>query len=71
MLQRGAKPNVISEALGHSSLAFTLDVYSHILPDMQEEAMALLDEVLRTGKNGMHQKINANAEHYVEQETRI
>jgi len=29
MLLRGAKPKVISEALGHSSVGFTLDTYSH------------------------------------------
>jgi integrase len=46
MLMRGAKPKVISEALGHSSVAFTMDVYSHILQGMQSEAMILLDEVL-------------------------
>ena len=46
MLLRGAKPKVISEALGHASVAFTLDVYSHIIEGMQSEAMALLDEVL-------------------------
>ncbi len=34
MLLRGAKPKVISEALGHSSVAFTLDVYSHIIEGM-------------------------------------
>ena len=49
MLQRGAKPKVISEALGHSSVAFTMDTYSHIIEGMQEEAMALLDEVLPAG----------------------
>lgn len=49
MLLRGAKPKVISEALGHSSVAFTMDVYSHIIGGMQEEAMALLDEVLPAG----------------------
>jgi len=48
-LSRGAKPKVISEALGHSSVAFTLDTYSHIIEGMQEEAMALLDEVLPAG----------------------
>ncbi|MFO7997158.1 MAG: site-specific integrase, partial [Dehalococcoidia bacterium] len=53
MLQRGAKPKVISECLGHASVAFTLDVYSHIIEGMQEEAMALLDEVLPAGVNGI------------------
>lgn len=49
MLLRGAKPKVISEALGHASVAFTMDVYSHIISGMQEDAMALLDEVLPPG----------------------
>ena len=49
MLLRGAKPKVISEALGHSSVGFTLDVYSHIIEGMQSDAMALLDEVLPAG----------------------
>lgn len=51
MLLRGAKPNVISEAPGHSSVAFTMDTYSHIIGNMQQDAMALLDEVLPTGVN--------------------
>ncbi|GAF93402.1 unnamed protein product, partial [marine sediment metagenome] len=45
----GAKPKVISEALRHSSVAFTMDTYSHIISGMQEDAMALLDEVLPAG----------------------
>jgi integrase len=60
MLLKGAKPKVISEALGHASVAFTMDVYSHILPGMQSDAMALLDEVLPPGKNGMSGKNNVN-----------
>jgi len=49
MLLGGAKPKVISEALGHSSVAFTMDTYSHIISGMQEDAMALVDEVLPAG----------------------
>jgi len=66
MLLRGAKPKVIPEALGHASVAFTTDVYSHIIEGMQSDAMALLDEVLPVAKNGIPQKINANPECYVE-----
>jgi len=58
MLLRGAKPKVISEVLGHASVAFTMDVYSHIIEGMQEDAMALLDEVLPAGVNGVK---NSNA----------
>ena len=59
MLLRGAKPKVISEALGHSSVSFTMDCYSHIINGMQEDAMALLDEVLPVGVNGVNNYINA------------
>ena len=48
---RAAKQKVISEALGHISVAFTMDVYSHIISGMQEDAMALLDGVLPEGVN--------------------
>ena len=59
MLQRGAKPKVISEALGHASVAFTMDIYSHIIEGMESEAMALLDEVLPCGVNGFAPRNNA------------
>ena len=47
-----ATPEVISEALGHSSLAFTMDVYINIVEGMQIDLLALLDEVLPIGING-------------------
>jgi integrase len=53
MLLNGVAPKAISEALGHSSVAFTMDVYSHILPDVQKEAMTLVDEVLPADVNGV------------------
>lgn len=57
MLLRGAKSNVISEALGHSSVTFTMDTHSHIIEGMQSDAMALLDGVLPPGENGISGKI--------------
>lgn len=60
MLLRGAKPKVISEALGHASVGFTMDIYSHIIEGMQQDAMALLDEVLPAGINITHNQFNAN-----------
>ncbi|MBA7581230.1 putative prophage phiRv2 integrase [subsurface metagenome] len=63
MLLRGAKPKVISEALGHASVAFTMDTYSHIIEGMQEDAMALLDEVLPAGINGVKSKVIPEVRH--------
>ncbi len=37
-LQAGVHPKVVSERLGHSSVAITLDTYSHVVPAMEEEA---------------------------------
>lgn len=48
-LLRGAKPKVICEAVRHSSAAFTMDTYSHIISGMQEDMMVLLDEVILAG----------------------
>jgi integrase len=49
MLMRGAPAKVISEALGHASVAFTLQTYAHVLSGMQEKAMELLNEILPEG----------------------
>jgi len=71
MLLRAAKPKVISEALGHSSVAFTMDVYSHIIDGMQSDTMALLDEVSPVAKNSAFRKNNAKDKHNAEQKLRF
>jgi integrase len=43
----GVSPKVVSEQLGHSSAGFTLGVYSHVLPRMQDDAAAKVEAVLR------------------------
>ena len=47
MLASGIHPKIASERLGHSSIAITLDLYSHVLPNMQEDAMLTMDNDLR------------------------
>ena len=37
-LRAGVHPKVVSERLGHSTVAITLDVYSHAIPSMQRDA---------------------------------
>jgi integrase len=37
-LTRGVHPKVVQEALGHSTIAVTLDLYSHVVPSLQREA---------------------------------
>jgi hypothetical protein len=38
---------VASERLGHSKVGITLDLYSHVLPNMQADAAAIVDGALR------------------------
>ena len=47
LLRQGIHPKIVSERLGHSTVGITLDVYSHVLPDMQEEAARKIDLALR------------------------
>ena len=49
---------MVQEKLGHFRVAFTMDVYSHIIEGMQSDAMALLDEVLAADVNSP-QQLNA------------
>lgn len=46
LLGRGVNPKIVSEMLGHASIAITLDIYSHVLPDMQAQAADAMDAAL-------------------------
>ncbi|MGG3889601.1 tyrosine-type recombinase/integrase [Metabacillus fastidiosus] len=50
LLAQGVAAKVISERLGHSNIKTTLDIYSHVLPNMQEEAANQID-ILFTKSN--------------------
>ncbi len=45
-LSANVNPKIVSEMLGHTSVAFTLDTYSHVLPTMQTDAAAVMERVL-------------------------
>jgi integrase len=44
LLSRGVHPKVVQEILGHSEISMTMDIYSHVLPTMQKDAMKRLNE---------------------------
>jgi integrase len=46
MLSSGVHPKIASERLGHSKVGITMDLYSHVLPGMQEDAVARVDREL-------------------------
>jgi integrase len=45
---RGIHPKVVSEMLGHSTISVTLDLYSHVLPNMQRDATKAMDDFLQS-----------------------
>jgi integrase len=47
LLGQGIHPKIVSEMLGHSTIAITLDLYSHITPTMQRDAARTMNELLR------------------------
>ncbi len=46
MLKQGVHPKIVQERLGHSTIAITLDTYSHVAPGLQEAAAKGFDDVL-------------------------
>jgi integrase len=46
LLAAGVHPKVVQERLGHSSIALTLDTYSHVIPSLQTEAADQFEELL-------------------------
>jgi integrase len=47
LLGQGVHPKLVSEMLGHSTVAITLDLYSHATAAMHREAASTLDALLR------------------------
>jgi integrase len=47
LLASGVHPKIVQEMLGHSSISITMDLYSHVTPSMQSEAVRKLDAILR------------------------
>ena len=45
LLEQNIHPKIVSERLGHSTIALTMNTYSHVMPTMQEEAANKVDEL--------------------------
>jgi integrase len=45
LLGKGVHPKFVQELLGHSTIAITLDTYSHILPGMGDQTVNAMDDV--------------------------
>lgn len=50
-LQNGANVKTLSKALGHRSVAFTLDVYGHVSEEMSDDFADLIENVIASNQN--------------------
>lgn len=51
-------PKVVQERLGHGEVRVTLDIYSHLIPDCQEGAAEVVDNIIFQNKNGVHNSVD-------------
>jgi integrase len=47
LLSMGTHPKVVQELLGHNQISMTMDIYSHVLPTMQKDAVNKLNDALQ------------------------
>ena len=50
LLSQGLSPRVVMETLGHSQISVTMDTYSHVMPELQQEAADRMNELLGGSK---------------------
>ena len=46
LLTKGVHPKIVSEMLGHASIAITLDTYSHDMPGLGDVAVGAMEAAL-------------------------
>ena len=46
LLRQGVNPKFVQELLGHTDVSLTLNIYSHVLPDMGGTAAGAMDDAL-------------------------
>lgn len=46
LLQAGVQPKVVQERLGHSNISTTMNIYSHVTPTLQRDAVSRLQAIM-------------------------
>ena len=52
LIAQGVHPRVVMEILGNSQISLTMNTYGHVLPEVQREAINVLDELFAEGDHG-------------------
>lgn len=61
LLTLGVHPKIVQERLGHTVITTTMDIYSHVMPTLQEEAARKLDDLLSISNGGKMAAIDRNS----------
>ena len=46
MLKNNIPAKIVSDRLGHSNIGITLDIYTHVIKEMQEEASNKIEKMI-------------------------
>ena len=52
LLSKGVHPRVVMKILGHSTIAMTMTVYCHVLPEIARAAADAMDATFKTSAAG-------------------
>jgi integrase len=50
LLKTGAHPKIVQERLGHSTIAITMDLYSHLMEGLEAGAATKIDELFKSAQ---------------------
>lgn len=70
-IEAGMKPKVLQKILGHATLQMTMDLYAHILPDVQADEMELLESEMIKIDNMSEEIVTAEYENYKKRSDKI
>jgi integrase len=48
MLKQGVHPKIVQDRLGHATIQMTIDIYSHVMPGLQQAAAGSFDRLLNS-----------------------
>ena len=47
LMAAGVHPKMVQERMGHSTIAMAMDIYSHVMPSIQQEVAEKIDDLFK------------------------
>jgi integrase len=61
LLNHGVAPVIVSRRLGHYKVSMTLDIYDHLMPEMQDDVDELIDDLITPLEIQLHPNCTINS----------